>query len=140
MGSSLRREITGIALIVVALFVAGALLLQPLAADGGCLAARGVFGPVGACVKSSLLVTLGALAASLVPLVPLVHGLRLLGRMQWETDRRWMLFLAGLVVLLPIAVGLAIGGREADASHSVAGLWGGFMSFYLRAILGTGGA
>ena len=140
MGSSLRREITGIALIVVALFVAGALLLQPLAADGGCLAARGVFGPVGACVKSSLLVTLGALAASLVPLVPLVHGLRLLGRMQWETDRRWMLFLAGLVVLLPIAVGLAIGGREADASHSVAGLWGGFVSFYLRAILGTGGA
>jgi len=140
VGSSLRREITGIALIVVALFVAGALLLQPLAADGGCLAARGVFGPVGACVKSSLLVTLGALAASLVPLVPLVHGLRLLGRMQWETDRRWMLFLAGLVVLLPIAVGLAIGGREADASHSVAGLWGGFVSFYLRAILGTGGA
>lgn len=140
MATSLRREIAGIALIVVALFIAGALLLQPLPAEGGCLAARGVFGPVGACVKSSLLVTLGVLAAALVPLVPLVHGLRLLGRMQWETDRRWMLFLAGLVILLPIAVGLAVGGREADASHSMAGLWGGFVSFYLRAILGTGGA
>ena len=140
MGTSLRREITGIALIVVALFIAGALLLQELPADGGCLAARGVFGPVGACLKSGLLVTLGALASVLIPLVPLVHGLRLLGRMQWETDRRWMLFLAGLAVLLPIGVGLALGAREPDAFNSLAGLWGGFLAFYLRTMLGTGGA
>ncbi|MFP5356130.1 MAG: hypothetical protein ACLGIK_13445, partial [Gemmatimonadota bacterium] len=108
MGSSLRREITGIALIIVALFIAGALLLQELPAEGGCVAARGVFGPVGACMKWGLLALLG-IPAVLVPLVPLVHGLRLLGRMQWETDRRWMLFLAGLVVVLPVVVGLATG-------------------------------
>ena len=46
-------------------------------------------------------------AAALTPLVPAVHALRLFGRLESETDRSWMIFLAGVVVLLPIAVGLA---------------------------------
>ena len=107
VGPSLRREIAGIALIVLATFIGGALLFQSVPLDGACTAARGVFGPVGGCLKWSLLSLLGAPAAALVPLIPLVHGLRLLGRMQGETDRRWLTFLAGFVVLLPIIVGLA---------------------------------
>ncbi len=137
MGPSLRREIAGIALIVLATFVGGALLFQSVPAEGSCLAARGVFGPVGGCLKWSLFSLLGAPAAALVPLIPLVHGLRLLGRMQGETDRRWLTFLAGFVVLLPLIVGLATGtGRLAD---SPAGLLGGLPELLPRARLRAGG-
>ncbi|MEO6444274.1 MAG: DNA translocase FtsK [Gemmatimonadaceae bacterium] len=138
MGQSLRRELAGIALILLAVFLGGALLLQRLPLEASCLEARGIFGPVGGCLKSMLLAMLGAPAAALLAAIPLVHGLRLLGRMQWETDRRWLLFLAGLVVLLPIGVGLATG--TALESGGPAGLWGGFVSFYLGELLGTGGA
>ena len=138
MGQSLRREIAGIALIVLGVFVGGALLLQRLPVEGSCLAARGVFGPVGGCIKWSLLSLLGAPAAALVPFIPLVHGLRLLGRLQGETDRRWLTFLAGLTVLLPVVVGLATG--TARSAESPAGLLGGLVSFYLDRTLGTGGA
>ncbi len=138
MGQSLRREIAGIALLVLATFIGGALLFQSVPVDGSCAAARGVFGPVGGCLKWSLLSLFGAPAATLVPLIPLVHGLRLLGRMQGETDRRWLTFLAGFVVLLPLIVGLATGtGRLAD---SPAGLWGGVFSFYLERVFGQAGA
>ena len=138
MGPSLRREIAGIALIVLGLFLAGALLLQHVPVEGSCLSARGVFGPVGGCLKWSLLALFGAPAAALIPLLPLVHGLRLLGRLPVDTDRRGLLFLAGLVVLLPVIVGLATGrARETDGP---AGLLGGIVAFYLGATFGTAGA
>ncbi|MBK6308320.1 MAG: DNA translocase FtsK 4TM domain-containing protein [Gemmatimonadetes bacterium] len=138
MPHNLKRELAGIALIALALFIGGALLLQDLPIEGGCLAARGVFGPVGGCLKGALLSVVGEPAAWLLALLPLVHGLRLLGRMQWETDRRWLLFLAGLVLLLPIVVGLATGTER--RTDGPAGLWGGFVAFYLGQTLGTGGA
>ncbi len=138
MPHNLKRELSGIALIALSLFMGGALLLQQLPADGGCLAARGVFGPVGGCLKWSLLSVFGAPAAALLAFVPLVHGLRLLNHIQWETDRRWMLFLAGMVVVLPIVVGLATGTER--RTDGPAGLWGGFLAFYLGRTLGTGGA
>ncbi|HNV75078.1 MAG TPA: DNA translocase FtsK [Gemmatimonadaceae bacterium] len=138
MPHNLKRELAGIALIALALFIGGALLLQDLPIEGGCLAARGVFGPVGGCLKGALLSVVGEPAAWLLALLPLVHGLRLLGRMQWETDRRWLLFLAGLVLLLPIMVGLATGTER--RTDGPAGLWGGFIAFYLGQTLGTGGA
>jgi len=135
---NLRREVAGIALIALALFIGGALALQQLPLEGGCTAARGIFGPVGGCLKGALLFVLGAPAATILAFIPLVHGLRLLERMQWETDRRWLLFLAGLVVVLPIVVGLATGTeRHTDGP---AGVWGGFVAFYLRQALGMGGA
>ena len=54
--------------------------------------------------RTRSLSVLGWPAALLLPLVPAVHALRLFGRMRSDTDRSWMVFLAGLVVLLPIAV------------------------------------
>ncbi|MCC6931127.1 MAG: DNA translocase FtsK 4TM domain-containing protein [Gemmatimonadaceae bacterium] len=138
MPHNLRREVTGIALIALALFMGGALALQPLPLDTACTSARGIFGPVGGCLKGALLFVLGAPAATILAFIPLVHGLRLLDRMRWETDRRWLLFLAGLVVILPIVVGLATGTeRHTDGP---AGMWGGFVAFYLRRALGMGGA
>ncbi|HEX4934777.1 MAG TPA: DNA translocase FtsK, partial [Gemmatimonadaceae bacterium] len=138
MSHDLKRELAGIALIALALFIGGALALQQLPLDGGCSAARGIFGPVGGCLKSGLLFVFGAPAATILAFIPLVHGLRLLGRMQGETDRRWLLFLAGLVVVLPIVVGLATGTER--RSDGPAGMWGGFVAFYLRQAFGTGGA
>jgi len=138
VSASLRREIAGIALLILACFLGGALLLQEVPGDGSCLAARGIFGPVGGCVKALLLSVIGWPAAALLTLIPLVHGLRLLGRLAWETDRGWLLFLGGMVVLLPVIVGLATGMER--TSGGPAGLWGGFVAFYLSQALGKGGA
>ena len=72
MPHNLKRELAGIALIALALFIGGALLLQDLPIEGGCLAARGVFGPVGGCLKGALLSVVGEPAAWLLALLPLV--------------------------------------------------------------------
>ena len=69
MPHNLKRELAGIALIALALFIGGALLLQDLPIEGGCLAARGVFGPVGGCLKGALLSVVGEPAAWLLALL-----------------------------------------------------------------------
>ena len=136
MGSpGLKRELIGSALLLSAVFLAGALLSMAL---------RGVgfgfdMGPVGRLLSEPLVAFLGWPAAALVPAVPAVHALRLFGRLESDTDRSWMIFFAGVVALLPIAIGLgahAPRGEYAQAS----GLWGGFVAFYWRAWFGGVGA
>ena len=75
----LKREIGGIGLLLLAVFVAGALLFEHAAA-GVCAATPGIFGPVGACMRGLLIGAVGGPATALLPLLPLVHGLRLLGQ------------------------------------------------------------
>jgi S-DNA-T family DNA segregation ATPase FtsK/SpoIIIE len=139
MRATLKRELTGIALALIAVFVAGALLLQNIPEDASCLAARGVFGPVGSCLKQGLLALVGLPAAWLVPLAVGVHALRLLGRLGSGPDRSWMIFLVGVAALLPIAVGLAAVGDTRD-TVPIAGLWGSFLAFYLKEFFGSAGA
>jgi S-DNA-T family DNA segregation ATPase FtsK/SpoIIIE len=50
-----------------------------------------------------------------------------------------MIFLAGVVAVLPIAIGLGVDAPQGEYSHS-SGLWGGFVSFYWRAWFGGVGA
>ena len=133
----LRREIGGIGLILLAVFIAGALLFEKAAA-GTCLATPGIFGPVGACLRGSLLGLLGGPAVALLPLIPLVHGLRMLGRIAERPDRSWLVCLVGAVLLLPVAVGLARGAPI--AMDAWAGLWGNLASYYLAAAIGHAGA
>jgi S-DNA-T family DNA segregation ATPase FtsK/SpoIIIE len=133
--SGLKRELTGIGLLLFAVFLGGALL---------SLALRGVgfgldMGPVGRFLSEPLVDFLGWPAAALVPAVPAVHALRLFGRMESETDRSWMIFLAGVVTILPIAIGLGANAPQGEYSHS-SGLWGGFVAFYWRAWFGGVGA
>ena len=138
--TSLKREITGIALLLFALFLAGALLVPPgTAVYQSCTEAHGIFGPVGACLRSWSRDLIGIPAALLLPLIPAVHALRLFGRMESETDRSWFVFLVGVVLILPAALGLArdIPAGELDAA---AGLWGGFVSTYAAKAFGTVGA
>jgi S-DNA-T family DNA segregation ATPase FtsK/SpoIIIE len=136
VGSSvLKRELTGIALLLFSIFLAAALL---------SLALRGVgagfdMGPVGRFLSEPLVDFFGWPAAALVPAVPAVHALRLFGRMESETDRSWMIFLAGVVALLPIAIGLGVHAPQGDYSHA-SGLWGGFIAFYWRSWFGSVGA
>ena len=121
--------LVGVVLLVFALFLAATILVGAgTSVTSSCLEARGLMGPVGSCLRFGMFWLLGAPATLLLPLVPAVHALRLFGRMRSDTDRSWMLFLAGLVVLVPIACGLGFEHGEALRS-SAAGLWGSFVAY-----------
>ncbi|MGH7720835.1 MAG: DNA translocase FtsK 4TM domain-containing protein, partial [Gemmatimonadaceae bacterium] len=141
MGSShlQKRELAGVALSLFAVFLAAAVLLgEGRAQASSCLSAGGLTGPVGACLRRALLTAVGVPAMLLIPLLPAVHALRMLDRVERRTDRSWLVFLAGVIALLPVGLGLALGvGRE---STSAAGVWGAFVSYYLVGALGAVGA
>ena len=81
---------------------------------------------------------LGWAAAALLPLAPAAHALRLFGRLGERKDRSYMVFLLGMVVLLPVIFGLAQGGvREQSA---LSGIWGSFAAFYVLQFAGAAGA
>jgi DNA segregation ATPase FtsK/SpoIIIE, S-DNA-T family len=136
----LKRELVGVVLLVVALFLAATILMGAGTAPiGSCSDAHGLMGPVGSCLRYGMFRVLGLPATLLLPLVPAVHALRLFGRMRSDTDRSWMLFLAGLVALVPIACALGVeqGERLVSAAD---GLWGSFIAYYLYAFFGPVGA
>jgi len=127
-----------------ALFLGGALAMQGMAMlrapDDATLPGdvRGNFGWVGSLLASPMAEFLGWPAAALIPVALAAHALRLFGRLDQSTDRSWMVFLLGLVALLPVGLGLAEGGmREATA---LSGLWGSFSAFYLLQFAGKAGA
>ena len=63
------------------------------------------------------------------------------GRLEEETDRSWLIFLLGLVLVLPVALGLATGARIGmPVSSPLAGIWGDFVASYWRAWFGGIGA
>jgi len=139
-GAQLKRELAGVALIVFALFLAAAIAVGPEpGATTSCWHARGLMGPVGACLRASLYDLIGLPATILIPLVPAVHALRLFGRMRSDTDRSWMLFLAGATAVLPIALGLAVE-QGTPARGAFDGIWGSFAAFYLHKAFGPAGA
>ena len=140
MRETLRRELTGIVLALLAVFVAGTLLVQPVPDEGSCWAVRGVFGPVGSCLKQGLQGLVGLPAAWLFPLAAAVHALRLLGRLGSGPDRSWMIFLLGVAALLPIAIGLSVGATPSEETARLAGLWGSFLAYYLIQFFGSAGA
>jgi S-DNA-T family DNA segregation ATPase FtsK/SpoIIIE len=93
---------------------------------------------VGALLAHPIALFFGWPAAALLPLAPAAHALRLFGRLGQRKDRSYMVFLLGMVVLLPVICGLAQGGlREATA---LAGIWGSFAAFYILQFAGAAGA
>jgi S-DNA-T family DNA segregation ATPase FtsK/SpoIIIE len=125
--SHVRRELTGIALLLFAVFLAGALVVP-----------GAIFGPVGLFLRDHLEAGLGIPAALVLPLVPAVHALRLFGRLARTADRNWLVFLAGAVVVVPIAVGMALP-APLGTIQPYAGLWGGFAAYYIRGAVGVAG-
>ncbi len=138
--SSLKREILGIALLLFAVFLGaafGALGYEQLSAGH---AVQQSVGAVGGFLAEPLVMFFGWPAALLIPLVPAVHALRLFGRLESSTDRSWMIFFAGVVVLLPIALGLALPTPLPGVRSEGAGIWGGFFAHYLAMWFGGFGA
>jgi S-DNA-T family DNA segregation ATPase FtsK/SpoIIIE len=133
-----RREFGGVGMILVGVFLAGVLATYAVGSDGGLQEVRGAFGMVGEFLARPLVLLLGWSGAVIVPVLPAVHGLRLLGRLDRREDRDWLRFLGGLALLLPPMAALALRvGREMSV---VAGLWGGFTAFYLERWVGVVGA
>ncbi|MGQ0537652.1 MAG: DNA translocase FtsK [Gemmatimonadaceae bacterium] len=138
MRQALRRELTGIAWLLVAIFIGGSLAFQSLPVAGSCRSAGGLFGPVGACLKAGLVALLGLPGAAIFALVPALYGLHLLGRLRDTAEKSWMIFAAGCAILTPVIIALARGALRSD--DPVGGLWGNFAAFYLARALGTAGA
>jgi S-DNA-T family DNA segregation ATPase FtsK/SpoIIIE len=135
--TTLRRELAGIALLLFALFL-GAAIAFPGGEAASCMATRGPTGPVGACLRSLFVATLGLPATVLLPLLPLVYALRVFRRIEADTDRSWLVFLGGVALLLPVAIALAMGATREVSVHT--GLWGSFAAFYLQRGFGFAGA
>jgi S-DNA-T family DNA segregation ATPase FtsK/SpoIIIE len=138
--STLKREILGIGLLLFAVFLAGAFAALGLAQMRAGVSVHESVGAVGGFLASPLVKFFGWPAAFLIPLVPAVHALRLFGRLESSTDRSWMIFFAGLVVLLPVFLALALPSPPAGTTSLAAGIWGGFVAFYSAAWFGSFGA
>src|SRR5438477_3037150 len=136
--SALAREIRGIVLLLFGIFLAGALAAEAYTELHGNGNVRGNFGWIGALLAHPIALLLGWPAAAILPVAPAAHALRLFGRLGERKDRSWMVFLLGMVVLLPVTFGLAHGGiREATP---LAGIWGAFAAFYVLQFAGSAGA
>src|SRR5688500_12298125 len=127
------------ALLLFAVFLGGALGVLAVAQLRAGVDIRENVGPVGFYLAYPLVALVGWPAAAMAPLAPAVHALRVFGRLGSETDRKWMMFFAGVVVLLPI--GLALATHPLPGEHSeAAGLWGSFVAYYWRSWFGGIGA
>ena len=133
-----KRELSGVGLLLLALFLIGLLMTYAIGTDGGLLEVRGAFGAIGAAIVAPLVTILGWSGVVFLPVLPAVHGLRLLGRLNRGEDRSWLWFVAGLLVLVPI--GFALGMRVGRDTSLVAGVWGGMVAFYLIKLVGYVGA
>src|SRR5689334_13247244 len=97
-------------------------------------------GAVGKFLSQPLVAFFGWPAAILIPLVPAVHALRLFGRLESDTDRSWMIFFAGMVLLLPVALGLALAKPAPGLNSLGAGLWGELIAGWWSSWFGMFGA
>jgi S-DNA-T family DNA segregation ATPase FtsK/SpoIIIE len=138
--STLKREILGIGLLLFAVFLAGAFGALALARMRAGVSVHESVGFVGGFLADPLVTFFGWPAAFLIPLVPAVHALRLFGRLESSTDRSWMIFFAGLVLLLPVLLALALPTPPAGTTSLGAGVWGGFVAFYASSWFGSFGA
>ena len=110
-GAVLRRELTAVGLSLLAAFLLGALIFQRVPDPGSCWDATGVFGPVGTVARCTLVVSVGMPGAALIAIGCLVMALRIFGKLSRESDApEWGVLFAGIVLLVPIAIGLALGG------------------------------
>ena len=129
---------SGVGLLLLALFLVGLLMTYAIGTDGGLLEVRGAFGTIGAAIVAPLVTVLGWSGVVFLPVLPAVHGLRLLGRLNRSEDRSWLWFLGGVMLLLPVA--FALGLRVGRTTSLVAGVWGGLVAFYLVQLIGYVGA
>ncbi|MGI9090762.1 MAG: DNA translocase FtsK, partial [Gemmatimonadaceae bacterium] len=129
MNATLKREVQAIALLLTAVFIAAAIVLHAVGAVRGAAVPVGGLGSVGSFVVWMLSKLFGWIGASLLPIALAVHSLRLFGHFAGGRDRSWLLFLLGLVIVVPFGFGIATGGTP-DELSPLAGIVGGFPAFY----------
>ncbi|MDQ6611147.1 MAG: hypothetical protein M3Y64_01830, partial [Gemmatimonadota bacterium] len=138
-GAVMRRELSAVALALLAAFLLGALILQHVPLNESCWNAVGVFGPVGTFARCVLVTSVGIPGAALIAIACLAVALRLFGHLADDSDAPQLgLLFAGVVALVPLAIGLFMGGEPTD--NNLTGLWGSFVAYYLRKGLGPAGA
>jgi len=138
--TSLKREILGIALLLFAVFLVGAFTSLALAQMRAGVSVEASVGFVGNKLVRPLVTFFGWPAAVLIPLVPAVHAVRLFGRLESETDRSWMIFFAGMVALLPVALSLALPAPDPGVASLAGGVWGGMIESWWTGWFGSFGA
>jgi DNA segregation ATPase FtsK/SpoIIIE, S-DNA-T family len=138
-GGELKNELKAISLLLFGLFLAAALLAVGISTARSGYDATGAVGFIGRILVEPLVWLFGWPAAVLTPLVPVVHSLRLFGRLEAENDRSWMIFFAGLVLLLPVALGLSFS-TDAWYWNSLTGMWGAVLTGVLVSGFGQFGA
>lgn len=138
--TSLKREILGIALLLFAVFLVGAFASLALAQLRAGVSVEASVGFVGNMLARPLVTFFGWPAAVLIPLVPAVHAVRLFGRLESETDRSWMIFFAGMVALLPVALSLALPAPDPGTASLAGGVWGGMIESWWTGWFGSFGA
>lgn len=134
----LQRELAGAGLALFSVFLIGALFFQWPSGDD-CWAATGPFGPVGTISRCVLVASVGIPGMLVAGIGCMMVALALFDRLGPANDASdWAVFSAGIIALMPIAVGLAAGGVAAPSNW--AGLWGSFAAHYLRKGFGAAGA
>lgn len=128
MNATVKREVQAIALLLTAVFIAAAIVLHAVGVVRGNAVPIGGLGSVGGFVVSLLSTLFGWVGASLLPIALAVHSLRLFGHFAGARDRSWLLFLLGLVVVVPFGLAIATGGTREFSP--LAGIVGGFPAFY----------
>src|SRR5204863_6997843 len=130
----------GIALLLFAVFLGAALAAYAAYSLRAGVDVRHSVGWVGYYLAKPVVSFFGWPAAALTPLVPAVHALRLFGRLESETDRSWMIFFAGMAVLLPIALALAVPAPPPGLASQAFGIWGGAIARWWSGWFGAFGA
>ena len=142
MGSStLRRELLGIALLLVAVFLLAVLGAHAMHAMGLVGSVRRFVGGFGEFLGGPLVGFFGWIAVWMIPAAAIAHALRLFNRIGEQIDRSWLIFFGGMLFVVPVAAGLATGEHLGIAEyHPAAGFWGSFVASYWDAWFGGVGA
>jgi len=130
-----KHEIWGIVLLGLAAILSVAIWKGPGDPAVSCTEAHVGSGAIGACVVRGSVLLLGLPATWLIPLAMAIEGLHLFRIIRSGIDKRWLLFIIGLIALVPI--GLGLWGSPVGAVTTRSGLWGGFTSYYLDEGLGA---
>ena len=136
-----RRDVLGLALLALALFLA--LSLVPLAAGAEGEPARNLMGVLGAAIANGAQGLLGG-AALLIPLVPAALGAACFGWLPRDTAVRSAAFVTGLAAILPATLALLSAGPGIEGAQPLPGDAGGWLgrtlALPLVALLGGFGA
>ena len=138
MNATQRREVLGLALLALGLFLALSLVPLPRASADGALSGN-LMGVLGGAVAYAGHWAIG-FAIYLLPLIPIVLGAARFGWLENERGYRFAALITGLCALLPAALAMLSAGQGIEGAQALPGTAGGWLgetlSLPLVALLG----